>query len=78
MIVVAGGAMIAAEEGVFLLVVAAEFGDAVAAHGGLNDVGGDFNTPGFQFVHSMRLVENGGKGDDAGGKNEVEKERRDV
>ena len=65
-VVVAGGPQIAAEEGVLLLVVTAEFGDAVAAHIGLDDVGGDFNTQRFQFVHWLCLVGTGGKVDDAG------------
>ena len=77
MVVIAGGAQIAAEEGIFLLVVAAEFGDTVLAHGGLDDVGGDFNTPGFEFMHSLRLLGNGGEGDAAGEKAK-ERERRNV
>ena len=44
-VVVAGGAQIAVEEDVLLLMVAAVFGDAVAAHDGLGGVGGGFNTP---------------------------------
>ena len=64
-VVVAGGAQIAMEEDVFLFVVAAEFGDAVAAHDGLGIVGGGFNTPCFQSVHSSRFVENGSKSENA-------------
>ena len=43
-VVVAGGAQIAVEEDVLLLVVAAIFGDTVAAHVGLGDVGSGFDT----------------------------------
>ena len=72
MVVVAGGTQIAAKEDVFLLVVAAEFGDTVATHGGLGDVEGGFKRPRFQSVHSSRFAGNGSKGEDAG---EKERER---
>ena len=74
-VVVAGGAQIAVEEDVFLLVVAAILGDAVAAHGGLGDVGSGFDTPRFQSVHSLRFAENGCKGEDTGEKRKEQRER---
>ena len=73
LVVVAGGAPIAAAEDGFLLVVAAVCGDAVAAHGRFGvmlEV--TLTRLWIQAVYSSRFARKGSEDEDAGGKREEE------